>query len=367
MPGVYSAKVRAGLRWILPGLTAVVSACAPEGIATRVGSPRDALPTYITELHGLGPVTRPAWFEDGSRFLYLDALVGDVYEYDLATRSARPLTQHFDHAGFTRAHYLASGDYLFCGPSSVDPDDPEKGRWKTEFFVLRQALDSPAQPLHEACFEGPAVARQSMRIAWTRTNVPEKILTAYSELWTGEIDLSTDTPRIANARKLLDRSDFNYLAMYEPQDFRPPAEQELIFSAYGYRGGEVMGINVETGVLTNYSQNWWYDEPEGIVPGGNYVLAEREFTLMMNPSGEIDIWALRLDGSGNYTRLTHFSDYQGFGANNPVVSPDCKTFLFALRVKGGQHGNSDGLFLYDVTKSPLMPADFCGALTTSDR
>lgn len=360
MPGRFVVNVRVGFSLIVLGMTAVATGCAPEGVATKTGSPRDALPAYITELSGLGAVVRPAWSEDGRRFLYLDALVGDVYEYDLAQGSARPLTRHFEHAGFTRAAYLASGDYLLCGPTSVDPDDPEKGRWQSDFFVLRQALDGPAMPLNEACFEGPAVARQSMRIAWTRTNFPEKTLTAYSELWTGEIDLSGETPRIAHARKLLDRSDLYYLAMYEPQDFRPPGEQELIFSAYGYRGGEVMGVDLETGALTNYSKSWWYDEPEGIAPGGgHYVLAEREFTLMMNPSGEIDIWALRLDQSGDYTRLTHFSDYEGFGANNPVVSPDCKTFLFALRVKGAQHGNSDGLFVYDLTASPLVPADFC--------
>ena len=347
------------IRWILPVLAIVLAACTPQGVATKSGSPRETLPAHITELTELGSVVRPSWSGDGRYFLYLDALVGDVYEYNVAERSARSLTGHFEHAGFTRAHYLASGDYLFCGPSAVDPDDPEKGRWDSEFYFLSQTLDSPAVPLQEACFEGPAVARDSMRIAWTRTNYPDKLLTAHSQLWTGEIALDGDTPRIANARQLLERSDLYYLAMYEPQDFRPPSEQELIFSAYGYRGGEVMGVNLNTGARVNYSRNWWYDEPEGIAPGGNYALVEREFTLLMNPSGEIDIWALRLDGSGDYTRLTHFSDYRGYGANNPVVSPDCKSFLFALRIKGGQHGNSDGLFLYDLTRSPLAPADFC--------
>lgn len=351
----------AGLHWIPFALAALLAGCAPPDIATRDGSPRDDLPPHITELTGLGSAVRPAWSPDGRRFLYLDALVGDVYEYDLAASSSRPLTAHFDHLGFTRAHYLASGDFLLCGPTSVDPDDPDKGRWDTEFFVLGQALDGPAQPLDEDCFEGPAVARQSMRIAWTRTSVPEEILTAHSELWTGEVELSGERPRIAGARRLLERSDLYYLAMFEPQDFRPPAERELIFSAYGYRGGEVMGMDLDTGEISNYSRNWWYDEPEGIAPGGAYALVEREFTLLMNPSGEIDIWALRLDGSGDYTRLTRFSDYRGFGANNPVVSPDCRTFLFALRVKGGQHGNSDGLFLYDLAASPHTPADFCQA------
>ena len=336
-----------------------LAACDPGGVATREGSPRDHLPDYISELSGLGAVLRPAWSADGTRFLYLDDLVGDVYEYDVASRASRPLTEHFEHKGFTRAHYLPNGDLLLCGPSTVDPQDPERGRWRTDFWLLDADLDRPAASLGERCFEGPAVSRKEMRIAWVRTDYPDRVLLARSELWTGVIDASGGAPRITGARKLVERSDFYYLGMLEPQDFRPPDESELIFTAYGYRGGEVMGVDLRTGALVNYSRSWWYEEAEGVSPGGRHAVVEREFTLRMRPRGAIDLWLLRLDGSGDFTRLTHFSEFEGFGANNPVISPDCRTMLFALRQTGGLEGNSAGLFLYDLTRSPSAPADLC--------
>lgn len=336
-------------------------ACGAPEAAFRDGSPLAALPDHITPLTALGAVVRPAWSGDGRRFLYLDALVGDVFEFDLATRTSRPRTKHFPHHGFTRAHYLANGDLLLCGPSQVDPDDPARGRWHADFWLLPAAGDGPALPLGERCFEGPAVASGSMRIAWVRTDLPDAILTARSELWTGIVDPNDGAPRIVEARRLAGRSDFYGLGMLEPQDFRPPHERELLFSAYAWRGGEAMGVDLETGEIRNYSRSPWYEEIEGVTPDGRYALIEREFTLRMRPGGEIDLWLLRLDGSGEAVRMTHFSEYRGYGANNPVVHPDCRTMLFALRRTGGEDGNSAGLLQYDLARSPLTPPDLCTA------
>ncbi len=333
--------------------------CSGPEAGFRDGSPRDQLPEYISELTDLGAVVRPAWSVDGTRFLYLDALVGNVFEFDVASRASRPLTSHFEHHGFTRAHYLANGDVLLCGPATVDPKDPEHGRWRADFWLLDAGLATPARPLGERCFEGPAVARTSMRIAWVRTDLPDKMLTARSELWTGLVDPSGDAPRIVEARRLTSRRDLFYVGMFEPQDFRPPDEGELLFTAYGYRGGEAMGIDLETGEIVNYSRSRWYDEIEGVTPDGRYALVEREFTLRMRPRGAIDLWLLHLDGSGEYTRMTHFSEFRGFGANNPVVSPDCRSMIIALRQTGGEEGNSAGLFRYDLTRSPFSPRDLC--------
>jgi len=340
-------------------VSAMLLACSGPEAGFRDGSPRDHLPDHIAELSDLGAVVRPAWSADGTRFLYLDALVGNVFEFDVASRASRPLTGHFEHHGFTRAHYLANGDVLLCGPAKVDPNDPERGRWRADFWLLDTDLASPARPLGERCFEGPAVARNSMRIAWVRTDLPDRMLTARSELWTGLVDPGGDAPRIVEARKLASRRDLFYVGMFEPQDLRPPDEGELLFTAYGYRGGEAMGIDLETGEIVNYSRSRWYDEIEGVTPDGRFALVEREFTLLMRPKGAIDLWLLRLDGSGEYTRMTHFSEFRGFGANNPVVSPDCRTMIIALRQTGGEEGNSAGLFLYDLTKSPLSPQDLC--------
>jgi len=354
---------RAGVVLPLLGwLAAAVLACGAPPSGFRDGSPAENLPAHISRFEGsVEGGFRPAWHPSGRRFLYLDGLVGDVYEFDLDTGVSRPLTDHFEHPGFTRAHYLANGDLLLCGPSEVRPDDPERGRWHARFWLLEAGGDRPALPIDERCFEGPAVARNSMRIAWVRTDLPDKVLTARSEIWTGIVDPNDGRPRIVEGRRLTGRSDFYGLAMLEPQDFRPPEEEELLFTAYAWRGGEAMGVHLESGRLQNYTRSPWYEEIEGVTPDGRYAFVEREFTVRMSPRGPIDLWLVRLDGSGELFRMTRFSEFRGFGANNPVVSPDCREVLFGLRETGGEHGNSQGLFVYDLEDSPLTPRDLCAA------
>lgn len=332
--------------------TACLLACQRAGNAGhRAGSPLDDLPPWITPLLASG--VRPDWSPDGSHLVYLDALVGDVHELDLATGVSKPLTGHFEHHGFTRARYLHSGDLLLCGPVGAADDTAEKGRWQTELWFLPRAGLGPAQRLNEPCFEGPAVARRDMRIAWTRSDYPDKVVFARSEIWLGRIDVVGGEATITDKRKLVERRDFMYLAFLETQDFRPPGEEELLFTAYAYRGGEAMGVNIQSGEITNYSRDWAYDEAESVFPDGNSIAIEREVdTYTAVPVGDIDIWRLALDGSGRSTRLTHFSEYAGYGANNPAVSPDGRRMAFGLRVKGGEHGNADGMLLFDFDKAP---------------
>jgi hypothetical protein len=316
------------------------------------GSPADALPPHISQLMGSG--LRPDWSADSRRLLFLDALVGDVFEIELETRAVRPMTRHFEHGGFTRARFLASGDLLLCGPQ---PDEasarPEQGRWHTELWWLAADLSGPAVPLGEPCFEGPAVSRRSLRIAWTRSDYPDRVVFGRSEIWTGEIVVENGRPRLADRTRRLDRSALQYLAFFETQDFRPPDERELLITAYAWRGGEVMGLDLETGELRNYSRSWGYDEAEGVFPDGRFAAVEREpGTYTLTPTGRIDIWRTELDGSGRSQRLTRFSDFAGFGANNPVVSPDGRWLAFQLRAAEGPHGNGQGIFLLDLERAP---------------
>ena len=194
-----------------------------------------------------------------------------------------------------------------------------------------------------------AVSRNSLRIAWTRSDYPDSVVFGRSEIWTGEIVVERGVPRLVDRVKRLDRAAFHYLAFFETQDFRPPGERELIFTAYAHRGGEVMGLDLETGALTNYSRNWGYDEAEGVFPDGKSVAVEREpDTYTLSPRGHIDIWRTALDGSGASERLTRFSEFAGYGANNPVVSRDGRLMAFGLRRVDGPHGNGQGIFLLDL-------------------
>lgn len=340
-----------------PALTLIclmLLACNSTTQSTRAGSPLDDLPPWIFPLHDTG--MRADWSPDGSRLIFLDDLVGDVFEIEIESRKVRPLTAHFEHAGFTRARFLSNGGLLLCGPRGKAAQGEAGGRWSTELFYLAAGFEAPAVPLDEACFEGPAVSRKGMQIAWNFSEYPEKIVTARSEIWLADLRVEGGPARLVNRRKVVDRSDFHYLAFLEVQDFRYPDEKELLFTAYAYRGGEVMGIDLDTGEITNYSQNMAYDEVEGVFPDGRFAAVEREpRTFTATPVGDIDVWKLTLDGSGDYRRLTYFSEYEGFGASNPVVSPDGRWMAFQLRIKGGDHGNGRGILLYDLQAAPATP------------
>lgn len=343
---LHSHRVRALGTIVLALVAAVAAGCGPAERGSRSGSPADALPPWIAPLRDSG--LRPDWSPDGTRLVFLDALVGDVFELTLATGAVRPLTGHFAHAGFTRARYLSSGDLLLCGPRGDDATE-EGGRWDTGLWWLSSRADGPAVSLEEPCFEGPATARGSDRIAWTVSEYPERVVFGRSEIWTGEILLEGDVPRLVGRRKVVDRGDFHQLAFLESQDFRPPEERELIFTAYAWRGGEVMGVDLDSGEIRNYSQRWGYDEAEGVFPDGRFAAVEREpDTYTLVPKGHIDLWRVALDGSGRMDRLTRFSDFAGFGANNPVVSPDGRLMAFGLRDANGAHGNGRGIFLLDL-------------------
>lgn len=326
--------------------------CSRAGeIGFRSGSPTDDLPEWISPLLGSG--LRPDWSGDGESLVYLDALVGDVYELEIESGESRSLTAHFEHPGFTRARYLASGDLLLCGPAGASADQGDKSRWQTELWFLSRTESRPAQRLEEPCFEGPAVSRQDMKIAWTRSDYPNEVVFGRSEIWTGRIEVEGGEARLIDKRKRVGREDFMYLAFLETQDFRPPDERELLFTAYAYKGGEVMGVDLASGELTNYSRDWAYDEAEGVFPDGKSIAVEREVdTYTAVPVGDIDIWQLALDGSGDARRLTHFTEFAGYGANNPVISPDGRKMAFGLRIKGGEHGNAQGMLLYDFERAP---------------
>ncbi len=304
-------------------------------------SPLEELPAHIRRLTHFGQ--RADFSHDGKRILFLERTFGDAFEVEVATGFITPVTHHFFHEGFTRALYLANGDILLSGARHFDANDPWPSRHEdhAELWVLDKSLTRPPVALGEHCSEGPAVSRRRMHIAWTRSGA----------FWSADIVYDDGRPRLANKKKLLDRRDLPFESGLETQNFRPLQENELIFSAYGYQGTEVCGLDLRMGKVTNYSQAPdQYDEPEGIFPDGRYTLVECN-RHMARPEGiqEVDIYKLALDGSGTSERLTHFADYPGFKASNPVVSDDGRFMAFQVAKKGEPAGVGRGLLIFDLS------------------
>ena len=210
-----------------------------------------------------------------------------------------------------------------------------------------------AMPLGTRCSEGPAVSRRRLHIAWTHVaaEYPDEMAAGSSRMQEADIVYENGRPKLANQRLIINSQDLPFVCTLETQNFRPPAEQELTFSAYGYQGTDVCGINLVTKKVVNYSNSpGQYDEPEGIYPDGQYTLVECDKQNHQG-SGHVDLWKLKLDGSGAYERLTYFSDYPGYKASNPVVSDDGRFIAFQMARSREAAGVGHGIFLYDIEKA----------------
>lgn len=303
-------------------------------------SPLDELPPHIKRVTYFGQ--RADWSHDGKSILFIEKTFGDVYEVELATGIIRPMTYRYFHEGYTRALYLANGDILLSGARQFDANDPWASRDEknAELWVLKKDLSVSPVPLGEKCSEGPAVSRKKMQIAWTQQEA----------FYIADIVYNNGRPELKDKKKILDKRDLPFECDIETQNFRPPGEKELIFSAYGYQGTEVMGLDIQTGKVVNYSQAPnQYDEPEGIFPKGKYTLVECD---KHNRRGiqYIDIYKLALDGSGKTERVTFFADYPGYKASNPVVSDDGRYIAFQFAKEGDSAGVGRGILIFDLKK-----------------
>jgi hypothetical protein len=313
--------------------------------------PDQNLPPHIRRLSWFGE--RADFSLDGKRVLFLSKTFGDAMEVDIETGVIRNLTAHYPHHGYTRALYLSNGDILLAGPTEFDPGNPGAARTHTWLFVLRPGSGRPPQPLNVKCAEGPAVSRTRLHIAWSyrAAQFPNEMPRGSSQMHEADIVYEGDVPRLMNQKKILDSRDLPFAATLEPQNFRPPHERELIFSAYDYQGTEVFGLERATGKMTNYSNApGVYDEPEGIFPTGAHTTVESD---LHNPRDwhYADIYRLTLDGSGKMERLTYFAEVPTYRSSNPVISDDGRYMAFQMGRSGQAAGTGFGIFLYDFQKA----------------
>ena len=335
---------------VLVAVVALILAASAVSAEPPAGeSPADHLPPHIRHVTSFGE--RADWSHDGKRILFLSKTFGDAMELDVATGAIRNLTAHYPHHGYTRALYLSNGNILLSGPQEFDTNSPAEARNRCTLSVLDKSLSQPATPLGVRCNEGPAVSRRRMHVAWTEWG--DAASGDSSQISEADVVSEEGTPKLANLRRVLSNGDLAFRCRMETQSFRPPDERELIFSAYTIAGDkcDVCGVDLATKKVTKYTDSAdEYDEPEGIFPDGRSTLVECDRQNHQGP-GHIDLWKLALDGSGQCERLTHFSDYPGYKASNPVVSDDGRFIAFQMGRAGDAAGVGHGIFIYDVTKA----------------
>ncbi|MGC9471892.1 MAG: hypothetical protein ACP5D1_10135 [Bacteroidales bacterium] len=311
------------------------------------GSPEDNLPSYIRRITNFGE--RADFSHDGKKVLFVEKTYGDVYEIDLATGELYLITGHFYHGGFTRALYLANGDVLLSGCTRFDAEHPHLNRQvKAELWVLDKSYRKPPVRLGTKCSEGPAVSRTDMKIAWTvaHNQYPDEMDKGQYVFYLADIVYRQGVPELANRQLIYDNTGTPYRDI-EVQNFIPPQEKKITFSAYGYRGTEVMVLDPETGEVDNVSNaDGQYDEPEGIFPDGEHTLVECD-----RETGAVDIYKLALDGSGELKRITFFSDYKGYKSSNPVVSDDGRYMAFQMARSDDLAGVGYGIFIMDLEEA----------------
>ncbi|XVQ14504.1 hypothetical protein ACQP1W_18835 [Spirillospora sp. CA-255316] len=311
---------------------------------------------------GLTTAMRPEFAPDARSLFVIDD-AGELWQYRLGRhpgRDHRPQARKLT-GGFApqilRATPLTNGDMVLCAPA-----DASGGRLDGQIWLMPRPLGTkPPIPLGERCWEGIAVSdeHRSTTIAWTRStydfNDPDRdVLNAPSQILTGRIAYDRrGNPSLVGRTLLLDRNEVaRPVALLEPQDFRtipgrPGTDHELVFTTYGYQGGEVTSVDRATGRIVNHSRSRGYEEAEGIGPTGRWTTLERDPASEQGPSS-IDIWRVALDGEAAWERLTYFTEFDGYGANQSVVSPDGRWMAFTLKAPDSEHGEGTALLLFDL-------------------
>jgi hypothetical protein len=328
--------------------------------ALKSGSPADDLPPYIKLVSGFGE--RPDWSHDGQFILFLDKPMGEVYEMELATGVVRPKTRHFNHYGFTRAMYLSNGDILLAGPKELfDPTIAEErdiARDMTWLYVLDKSGQNPPVPLNTLCAEGPAVSRNRLRIAWTHRDrqLPE-LGKNRAKLLMAEIVYEDGIPKLSNERVIFDSKQLPFSlghASLETQSLVPPHDTQVTFSVYTINNGnntDVYMVDSETGEYRTITNSpCCYDEPEGIFPDGLHTLVEHG-NSEKKAWPLLDLYKLKLDGSGEMQRLTYFTNYKGYKANQGVISDDGKYMCFQIGKDNTEPGVGFGFLIMDLEEA----------------
>ena len=318
----------------------------------KPGNPLDNLPKNIEILTRFGE--RADFSPDNQSIAFMSKSFGDAMLIDLKTRSIRCLTCNIPAAAFLRVMHLSTGDYILIGPDHFEDIGVSRSRDNELWFLSKERGSKPVK-LEQRMSEGAAVSKKSLKIAFAlgRAQAPD-LPQGASRIIMADLDLSGGVPKLINKKTVYESTDQS--CTLEAQDFYDN-DTRLTFVCYEpNRQASVMGIDLQTRQVTNYSKApGSYNEPEGIFPDGLYTCVEAdrqcEWLGGERGAGNIDIWKLKLDGTGkDFVRLTNFNDYEGGKASNPVISTDGKFMAFQFARTTDPAGVGYGLLLYRFKK-----------------
>jgi len=314
----------------------------------KPGSQLDKLPSNIEVLTRFGE--RADISPDNRSVAFMVKSFGDAMTIDLQTRTIRCLTCNVPAAAFLRVMHLITGDYILIGPEHFQDIRTSRSRDNELWFLGKEPGSKPVR-LDQKMSEGAAISKKSLKIAFSQTHeqAPE-IAEGASRLIVADVELSGGAAKLLNRKTVHESRDRD--CVIEAQDFYDN-DAKMTFTCYEPQGlASVMGIDLKTGEVVNFSKApGTYNEVEGIFPDGRYtcVEADRQVAELGGRHGasNIDIWRLRLDGTGkDLTRLTHFNDFEGGKASNPVISTDGRFMAFQTARTSDPAGVGYGILLY---------------------
>jgi hypothetical protein len=318
----------------------------------KQGNPLENLPANIEILTYFGE--RADISPDNQEIAFMSKSFGDAMVINLKSRAIRCLTCNVPAAAFLRVMHLANGDYILIGPDHFEDIRISRSR-DNELWYLSKRRGSKPVKLGQKMSEGAAVSKKKLTIAFSQLKAQAPDLAdKASRILMADIDLTGETPKLINETVVHESKDPS--CVLEAQDFFDN-DSKLSFVCYepGDRAS-VMTIDLKTKSVTNHSKPLgWYNETEGIFPDGQFTCVEsdRQCSTLggKRGSGNIDIWKMKLDGTAkNFVRLTHFNDYEGGKASNPVVSSDGKFMAFQSARTTDPAGVGYGLLLYHFDK-----------------
>jgi GH43 family beta-xylosidase len=325
----------------------------------KMGSPIDHLPRNIEILTSFGE--RADFSPDNQRVAFMAKSFGDAMVIDLKTKKITCLTCRVPAAAFLRVMHLVSGDYILIGPEKFEDIHISRTRDNELWFLSKEKGAKPVK-LGIKMSEGMAISKKNMKIAFSQVHAQNSELPdGASRLIVADIDTTGGVPKLVNQKTVYTSPDRN--CTIEAQDFFDN-DAKMTLTCYEPNNlASVMTIDLVTGSVINQSKNpGTYNEVEGIFPGGEYSLveADRQCDWLGGKRGgsNIDIWKLKLDGTGkNFERITHFNDYEGGKASNPVISSNGEYMAFQFANTADPAGVGYGLLLYKFESSAIHLAD----------